>query len=94
MTHINHTFNTKPLAIANIVILTDSRFTPQALENETDANKEMIQLSRSIYHLINMHRVQIVLQWIPGHTGLPENEKADELAKRGASQVPDNMPND
>ena len=85
VTHINHTFDTNPLAITNIVIFTDSLSTIQALENGTEANKEMIQLSRSIHHLINSHRVQIVLQWIPGHAGLPGNEKADELAKRGAS---------
>jgi len=52
---------------------------------KSSPTKEMIQLSRSIPHLINSYRVQIVLQWIPGHAGLPGNEKVDELAKRGAS---------
>ena len=85
VTHINHTFDTNPLAITNIVIFTDSLSTLQALESGTDANKEIIQLSRSIHHLIDTHRIQIVLQWIPGHAGLPGNEKADELAKRGAN---------
>ena len=35
----------------------------------------------------------IVLQWIPSHCGIPGNEKANELAKKGRSvdQVPYNL---
>ena len=30
---------------------------------------------------------QIEWQWVRGHTGHPENERADELANRGAAQA-------
>jgi hypothetical protein len=36
--------------------------------------------------------VQVVLQWIPGHTGIKGNDKADMLAKRGASSQQPNKP--
>jgi ribonuclease HI len=30
------------------------------------------------------HRLQIILQWIPGHRDIPGNERADNLAKEAA----------
>ena len=33
-----------------------------------------------------------VLQWIPAHCGISGNEKADELAKRGANMQQENLP--
>ena len=33
-----------------------------------------------------------MLQWIPAHCDISGNEKADELAKRGANAQPENLP--
>ena len=35
---------------------------------------------------------RVVLQWIPAHCGISGNEKADELAKRGANMQQQNLP--
>ena len=41
-------------------------------------------LADSISNLITTHKVMVTLQWIPGHSRVQGNEKADELAKQGA----------
>ena len=83
--HIHNFFDNNPHAITNAVIFTDSLSTLQALENGTDGTTEMTQLSLCIHHLISKHNINLVLQWVPGHAGVPGNEMADELAKRGAA---------
>ena len=35
---------------------------------------------------------RVVLQWIPAHCGISGNEKAVELAKRGANMQQENLP--
>ena len=83
--HINLHFDTNPLAVTDVVIFTDSLSTLDALENGTDTSKDITQLSWSLHNLISTHSKRVVLQWIPAHTGVPGNERADALAKRGAS---------
>ena len=34
--------------------------------------------------LMTSYNIEVSLQWIPGHVGLPGNERADKLAKLGA----------
>ena len=41
---------------------------------------------------MNEHPTKVVLQWIPGHTGLKGNELADTLAKQGASLLQPDVP--
>src|SRR5579871_1541437 len=78
---------------SNIVIFTDSKSTLQALEDylQTD-NKEIILLAETIDTLQTSFNIKLTLQWIPGHVGIPGNEKADRLAKQGAAMEQINTP--
>ena len=48
------------------------------------------ELQVKLSKLIESRRV--VLQWIPAHCGISGNEKADELAKRGANMQQEKSP--
>ena len=63
-----------------VVFLTDSLSALQALmSGETDTTQK--KLTRSISTLTQT--AYVVLQWIPAHTSITGNEKADQLAKEG-----------
>ena len=67
-----------------VVSLTDALSVLQALESN-----KLHQLTQALQQVSRTRRV--VLQWIPAHCGIPGNEKADTLAKRGAQEdQPDN----
>ena len=68
----------------NIVIFTDAKSVLQSLEGENASDTRLKNISNTIHKLISSHKVDVILQWIPGHVGLPGNERADKLAKMGA----------
>jgi ribonuclease HI len=52
------------------------------------ASKEPVKnedLWRELDRLAAQHRIEWI--WVKGHAGHPENERADELARRGVEQV-------
>ena len=69
----------------DVVFLTDSKSVLDALACHGE-HELRVKLSK----LIESRRV--VLQWIPAHCGISGNEKADELAKRGANMQQENLP--
>ena len=69
----------------DVVFLTDSKSVLDALACHGE-HEVRVKLSK----LIESRRV--VLQWIPAHCGISGNEKADELAKRGANMQQENLP--
>ena len=67
------------------MFLTDSKSVLDALACHGE-HELRVKLSK----LIESRRV--VLQWIQAHCGISGNEKADELAKRGANMQQENLP--
>ena len=92
ISHLTDTFDRDPKKAQNIVIFTDSLSALQSLESGEMGNKDISQMKIGFDHLMNRHKVQIILQWIPGHQGIKGNEEADKLAKRGASQPQPEVP--
>ena len=82
---IDNTFETDQQTRTGVVIFTDSLTTLQKLEDGNDASKEITDIKRKIDFIIRKHGTDISFQWIPSHIGIKGNEKADELAKRGAN---------
>ena len=69
-----------------VVIHTDSLSSVQALKNTKP--KENINLLSSIKQLsqqLHSQERSLCINWIPSHTGIPGNDKADELAKAALS---------
>ena len=92
--YITHMLDTNPTLITNIVIFTDSLSTLQKLESGTDVSKDLTHLIWSLHNLMRRYHIRVVLQWIPAHTGIPGNERADALAKKGASLPQPDIPTD
>ena len=55
-------------------------------------NTSVKTLSKTIDGFITDHSVELTLQWIPGHANIPGNERADTLAKKGASRPQTDVP--
>ena len=58
----------------------------QGLENDPTVNEEFTKILKTCHGLIETYGVEIVMQWIPGHSNIPGNDKADTLAKKGSGQ--------
>ena len=78
---MNERNDTSPETKINVAIFTYSISGLQALMNEQDTSKETSKLALNL----NKHQVDVVLQWIPGHSGIKRNEQADTLAKQRAN---------
>ncbi|GFU36230.1 uncharacterized protein LOC103524116 [Nephila pilipes] len=76
------------------VIFSDSQAAIMAIANCSQAPSSMsIMQCRSLMGEMREKYKTIVLQWIPSHCGIPGNEKADGLAKKGClvNQAPYNL---
>ena len=57
----------------------------QALDNGKYNNLTIKNLIKTIECLLTDHDINLILQWIPGHVNIQGSERADTLAKQGAS---------
>ena len=68
----------------NVVIFTDAKSVLQSLENDRTSDARIKEIMNKADKLMTSYNIEVSLQWIPGHVGLPGNERADKLAKLGA----------
>jgi ribonuclease HI len=89
--------------ISGVILFCDSRYVVDSISKGSaqlwKANRWMrgktgkaknADLWSELLQLIDWHEVAFV--WVPGHTGVPENERCDQLSMRAASQK--NLPVD
>ena len=84
--YIQTTFQEKPASVNDIVIFSDSKSALQAIESRSMDNDEIMETLLLMDKLLSAYASRLVLQWIPGHTDIAGNEKADRLSKKGAQQ--------
>ena len=84
--YLSTLFDTSPPKARSTVIFTDSQSVLQALENDSLDNQDLTHILKSSHYLISTYGIDLVMQWIPGHSNTPGNDRADKLAKRGANQ--------
>ena len=90
--HLSKVFAETPAKVKNIVIFTDGLSVLQALDNSNLDNSACLSLALGINRLLHSYAVDLTLQWIPGHADIQGNDRADTLAKRGATEVQTNRP--
>ena len=67
----------------NIFICTDNPASIRALVSERSVSRLVSESKAALNRLEIGHKVKI--EWVPGHSGIPGNEKADGLARLGAT---------
>ena len=82
---LDQKFGDSPASTSNVVIFTDSKSILQAMETN-DLDEETLQTLIIAENFKTTHSVNLKMQWIPGHTDLLGNERADKLAKQGSSK--------
>ena len=55
-------------------------------------SKTIKNLIKTIYCFIADYAVNLTIQWISGHANIPGNERADKLAKQGATRPQTDYP--
>ena len=83
---VKETFSRNPNKIGDCVIFSDARSCLEAIKTQEFKNKAIRDLAIHLSSFLEDHRITLVLQWIPSHCNIPGNERADILAKRGASK--------
>ena len=70
----------------NIIFFSDSQAALQAINSTRVKSRLVLDIIDQLNTLGTTHQVE--LRWIPGHEGVPGNERADELARHGSSIQP------
>ena len=69
----------------DIIIFSDSQSAIQAVDNWQDGTAKGIEnIIQTCDNIMTLYGVDITIQWIPGHSDIRLNDKADGLAKQGS----------
>ena len=58
----------------------------ESLDDDPTSKPELKSILLDAHELIATYGVKTSMQWIPGHSNTPGNDKADTLAKKGSRQ--------
>ena len=73
------------LEAKDIVIFSDSQSVIQAVENWQDGESKGIEnIIQTSDKILRLYGKEITIQWIPGHSDIRMNDRADKLAKTGS----------
>ena len=70
----------------NFVIVTDSLSSLEAIQKLSPENQIVSRIRKHLHDLKKMGK-EIKLIWVPGHIGIPGNERADRRANAAAKQT-------
>ena len=73
-----------PRDALSVAVMTDSKYAIGVLTQgwKAKANQELIHKTREV-----LHGRRIRLVYVPGHAGVPMNERADELAREAIQRA-------
>ena len=83
---IHQRFELSEINPTDVIIFSDAKSALEALQNPPYQDQITSEIALGISNLIDVHAVHVTLQWIPGHCNISGNEKADKLAKIGATK--------
>lgn len=75
--------NSRKIPKQKITIYVDSQAAIKVLAKKTVSSKVVSDCRKALKKMADQHSVLIC--WVPGHSGVDGNEKADELARAGSS---------
>ena len=83
---LEETFKNEPNKIKDTVIFSDSLSCLESLKSQNLENSSIRDLSIKINSFLEDYNITLTIQWIPSHCNIPGNERADTLAKKGATK--------
>lgn len=93
---LQYIYDRPRLDCKKIVILTDSQSALLTLASGPAGaqNRSAERIWQLLLDIRAKHDCELVLQWIPGHCGVPGNDRADELARAGTDKDQQTIPLD
>jgi ribonuclease HI len=85
LAHPHHTYK-------QLYIYTDSQFTKGILTLGWRSSQHSA-LARVLKQFIRDFPIQVFIEWVPAHVGIPQNERADALAEQGTTWSAAHGPN-